>query len=65
MLNNKYKTEIFKARRFRCDSFFMLRNAGGNPDLHIYEKVIVSVRHGPTRDASDKVLNDNKNIATR
>ena len=43
----------------------MLRNAGENPDLHIYEKVIVSVRHGPTRDASDKVLNDNKNIATR
>ena len=43
----------------------MLRNPGGNPDLHIYEKVIVSVGYGPTRDASDKVLNDNKNIATR
>ena len=43
----------------------MLRNAEGNPDLHIYEKVIVSVGLGPTRDTSDKVLNDNKNIATR
>lgn len=43
----------------------MLRNAGEKPNLRNNEKAIVSVRHGPTQDASDKVLNDNKNIATR
>jgi len=43
----------------------MLRNAEEKANLHIDEKVIVSVCHGLTRDANDKVLNDKKNIATR
>lgn len=35
------------------------------PNLHNHEKAIVLNRHGPTQDASDKLLSDNKNIATR